>query len=190
MLSASARFFVFTVLVAICSHPAAAATAIPDSVAVQQSFCLWPASTIPPGKRVSGNINGYHITCVGGTNRVVNSNTVPCDGALGIHTPGTPRVCSGYKVSTAEKETPTRGSCSGVVGSWAWAVAGAAHGRATFFLNHSAIHTIGGPGQWSCSNGQYTVTWSNHATDRFTVEGSTLSGTSSVLGLPVSASRL
>jgi hypothetical protein len=82
------------------------------------------------------------------------------------------------------------GPCERVVGSWSWMVAGFSS-RAVFFADHTAIHTRGGNGRWTCSNGQYTVTWSNHATDRFAVSAdrSTLSGVSSVMGLPVTASR-
>jgi hypothetical protein len=106
MLSASAKIFTFVGLVVICSHSATAQTPIPDSVALQQSFCLFPASTIPPGQRVSGDINGYHIECVGGTNRVPNSNTVPCNGNLGTVVPGTPRVCTGYQISPGSAAPP------------------------------------------------------------------------------------
>jgi len=91
----------------------------------------------------------------------------------------------------ASTATPKNDPCQKVVGSWSWIVAGMTD-RATFLPNHTGTHTQGGNGEWSCSGGQYQVTWTLNRTDRFTLsaDGATLSGTSSAMGMPLSGKRL
>jgi hypothetical protein len=92
---------------------------------------------------------------------------------------------------TPKRGNAENGPCQKVVGSWSWVVIGVTD-HATFFADHTAIHTQGGAGHWSCSDGQYQVTWTRtNLTDHFTVssDGSTLSGTSSI-GTALLATRI
>jgi hypothetical protein len=94
-------------------------------------------------------------------------------------------------VDRTSAEPPRTSRCTSVVGSWLWIVAGTTY-HATFRSDHTATHTAGGNGQWSCEGGLYTVTWTLDRTDRFTVsaDGSTFSGISSVMGLPLLGKRI
>ena len=45
---------VVVALIGCCSEATLAVNIIPDALALQESFWIWPSSTVPSGKKVSG----------------------------------------------------------------------------------------------------------------------------------------
>jgi len=89
----------------------------------------------------------------------------------------------------AAVEPPKADRCSTAVGTWTITVFRTA--TVTFNANRTATNSNIGTGTWSCSNGQYSVTWQGGLTDHFAVssDGTSLSGTGAI-GLPLSGTRI
>lgn len=79
--------------------------------------------------------------------------------------------------------------CNAVVGSWTMTVIRTT--SVTFHANRTVTSGDWGTGTWSCSNGQYVLTWETGYVYRFTVSsnGASIAGTSTV-GLPLSGTRV
>ena len=118
----------------------------------------------------SGNVGGT----IGKKDKVVTGGDVPANRPA--------------RKARAAADTANPGGCRSIIGTWAWFN----NLAVVFKSDRTAVATNGDTSTWTCNGGMYLVTWKSMGhTDRLTLssDGRRLSGTSTLLGIAVSATR-